>query len=253
MDTRIVLRTLRRLRDGLDPSDGRPLPDTDACQNPFVVRALFRAVEALERAEASSPGGEVRGPGEPRIDVGALRDQREGRAPWAGASAPGSGMTPEPAGAPQRPAGPPNRGRPWSADDDCRLLEAHDGGASATELAGSFGRTRNAIRSRLLLLGRADVLPEGPPLRWPLRPRGGRADARRDDPSSSDVAHRDGVPGSAPCDDATDAVEDVATLDPEPDEEASPEGGGRGGPPPSASVPSADPTPVLSGAADGST
>ena len=130
----LALQTLRRLRDGLDPADGAPLPADHPFQRSDVVRALFAGVSALEREAAACP--------EPGHGL---------RAAWASAHR----------------SAPPNQGRPWSAEDDRRLAEAFDGGASLPELAAAFGRSKNSIRSRLILLGRGD--PDGGPApRWPV-------------------------------------------------------------------------------------
>ena len=130
----LALQALRRLRDGLDPSDGVPLPSDHPFQRSDVVRALFAGVAALEREVAACP--------EP---------ERTRRAPSA--TAPRSA--------------PPNQGRPWSQEDDGRLAEAFDGGATLSDLAAAFGRSKNSIRSRLLLLGRGE-LEGGPAPRWPI-------------------------------------------------------------------------------------
>ncbi len=60
----------------------------------------------------------------------------------------------------------PNAGQPWTDEDDVRLGEAFDGGASPVELAETFGRSRTAIRARLVQLGRLDA--NAVSLRYPL-------------------------------------------------------------------------------------
>ncbi len=51
---------------------------------------------------------------------------------------------------------PANAGRPWSEEEDNRLLAAYDGGQSMAELVAAHGRTRGAISSRLVKLGRLE-------------------------------------------------------------------------------------------------
>jgi len=42
---------------------------------------------------------------------------------------------------------------PWSAEDDIRLRDKRRAGMQVADLAKTFGRTPNAIRSRLKALG----------------------------------------------------------------------------------------------------
>jgi len=51
--------------------------------------------------------------------------------------------------------------RPWSADDDASLVRQYLAGASFATLASAFGRTENAILSRLIRL-RAGIAPATP-------------------------------------------------------------------------------------------
>ena len=51
--------------------------------------------------------------------------------------------------------------RPWSAEDDASLVSQYLAGASFAALAAAFGRTENAIISRLIRL-RAGLTPAGP-------------------------------------------------------------------------------------------
>ena len=124
---------LRRMRDGRDPATDEPLPADHPFQRADVVRALFVAVEALEGPRGA---GDVAG-------------------------------EPAPPPPPRRPR-PPNAGRPWTEEDDRRLVEAFDGGADERELAEAFGRSRISVRSRLIRLGRGALLGEGPAPRYPV-------------------------------------------------------------------------------------
>jgi hypothetical protein len=51
---------------------------------------------------------------------------------------------------------PANAGKPWSEEEDNRLLAAYDGGLPIPELAEAHGRTRSAISSRLVKFGRLE-------------------------------------------------------------------------------------------------
>ncbi|HEY5809255.1 MAG TPA: hypothetical protein VIT67_14875 [Povalibacter sp.] len=73
-----------------------------------------------------------------------------------------------------RPAVPGNAGKPWTADEDQRLLQEFDRGTVIAELARSHGRTTAGIQARLEKHGRiqasATVSNNG---QW----RSGRGDA----------------------------------------------------------------------------
>ena len=51
---------------------------------------------------------------------------------------------------------PARVGQPWSAEEDERLLKAFDHGAAIKELAVAHERSRGAIQSRLVRLGRIE-------------------------------------------------------------------------------------------------
>ena len=52
---------------------------------------------------------------------------------------------------------PRNAGKPWSADEDMRLLQAFDGGATVDVLAAAHERTRAGIEARLVKHGRLEL------------------------------------------------------------------------------------------------
>ena len=52
MHTAEALRILKHLADGRDPVSGDALPATSPYQHADVTRALFRAIEALERFDS---------------------------------------------------------------------------------------------------------------------------------------------------------------------------------------------------------
>src|SRR4051812_17370291 len=52
---------------------------------------------------------------------------------------------------------PVNTGKPWSEDDDRKLLAAFDAGRSLQELAQNHERTMGSVRARLLKYGRINA------------------------------------------------------------------------------------------------
>jgi hypothetical protein len=50
---------------------------------------------------------------------------------------------------------PSNAGQSWSPEEDRKLLDGHDAGLTPKELATRHGRSKGAIDSRLVKLGRA--------------------------------------------------------------------------------------------------
>jgi hypothetical protein len=54
----------------------------------------------------------------------------------------------------QRKPQPPNAGKPWAAEDDVRLQQGFGQGLGIAQLAQELGRTRWAVESRLVKLGR---------------------------------------------------------------------------------------------------
>ena len=56
-----------------------------------------------------------------------------------------------------RPAAPGNAGKPWTEDEDQRLVAAFDANTPVATLARAHERTTGAITSRLIRLGRLQV------------------------------------------------------------------------------------------------
>ena len=52
---------------------------------------------------------------------------------------------------------PRNAGKPWSQEEDDRLLHAFDGGASVDDLTAAHERTRAGIEARLVKHGRLEA------------------------------------------------------------------------------------------------
>jgi hypothetical protein len=66
-----------------------------------------------------------------------------------------------------------NAGKPWTSDEDERLLTAFDGGATLDVLAENHQRTRTGIEARLVRYGRLDErdVRGGLGLRYTAKPR----------------------------------------------------------------------------------
>lgn len=64
---------------------------------------------------------------------------------------------------------PGHAGKPWSEEEDQRLTAAFDAGTPVAELARAHERSRGAITSRLVRLGRMQLGREGGPVMAPER------------------------------------------------------------------------------------
>ncbi len=51
---------------------------------------------------------------------------------------------------------PDNAGKPWTEEDDMKLVKMYDEGCTKKEMMSCFGRTNGAIVSRLMRLGKID-------------------------------------------------------------------------------------------------
>jgi hypothetical protein len=114
MDDEKALVILRALSNGTDPFTGETFPATSPYQHPEMVRALFQAVHALESATAG-------------------KKRQAARAATGKVS---------------------NSGKPWTKEEDDRLLATFDAGKSVDELAAEHGRSRLAIEARLAKFGK---------------------------------------------------------------------------------------------------
>ncbi|MFY8042911.1 MAG: hypothetical protein ACOVOD_08280 [Rhodoferax sp.] len=112
------------LASGVDPATGEVLPEDNPLNSPHVIRALFIASKALERA--------------------------------AGKSARAS------AGEPTTATTTAKAGKPWSDDEDQRLLADFDAGTPVAALALAHERSSGAINSRLVRLGRLQLPAKAP-------------------------------------------------------------------------------------------
>lgn len=131
MDDQEALKIISALANGAHPGTGELFARDSPYQSPDVIRALFVAQRALEqRVHPAS-----------RLQQSAVR-------------------------ASQPRAESANAGKPWSADEDQRLLQAFDADKPLTEIAQAHGRTPAGIRARLEKHGR---LEPSPATRWPAK------------------------------------------------------------------------------------
>lgn len=160
-----VLSILTSLAQGSDPETGEVLPRESVIQKPDVIRALWHAVTIFRhRVAENDHKNRKRSRGRQRWTV------EEGRRL---AQAFDSGVTIEELAATHRRTsndiqrrlvklgriekGGPNRGgETWTTEEDNRLTQAFDSGATIKELAVGHERTSGAIQSRLVRLGRIE-------------------------------------------------------------------------------------------------
>ena len=136
-----ALAILDALSGGIDPISGEAFPADSPYQHPDVVRALFHAVRLLGNGSTALT------------------------APEPAAAAPAPDDTGPAATRPARTT-PGNTGKPWSTDEDERLVAAFDAGTAPPDLARIHGRSKFAIEVRLARFERLP-LPQG--TRFPPR------------------------------------------------------------------------------------
>jgi hypothetical protein len=114
MDDNKALSIVSALANGVNPLTGEVFDADSPYQSPDIVRALFAAARAL------------------------------------------GGAANEPSASPsrQRSTAASNVGKPWSSEEDQRLLAEFDRGRSPRELASLHGRTLAGIEARLEKHGR---------------------------------------------------------------------------------------------------
>lgn len=111
------------LANGVNPTTGELFPSDSPYQSAAIIRALFIASRIMEAKLAA-----------PAPDAAPTRSPE-----WERSST-------------------SNVGKPWSAEDDRRLLAEFDGGRTAAELVKLLGRTLAGIEARLEKHGR--ISPE---------------------------------------------------------------------------------------------
>jgi hypothetical protein len=114
METKVAREILQSLADGIDPTSGEVLEGRGPFNDPQVVRALYKAIQCLDK----------------KVDN---ERKRGGRSP--------------------NPDAPPNAGKPWTAEEERVLIRAFNAGSSSADLAKTHQRTPGAIESRLEKLG----------------------------------------------------------------------------------------------------
>lgn len=116
MDHSKALNIVSTLANGVNPITGEVFASDSPYQSSEIVRALFLAARALEGGSASQPA-----------------PSRDTRA---------------------RSQGLANVGKPWTAEEDERLVTEFAKGRSPRELATIHGRTLAGVEARLEKLGR---------------------------------------------------------------------------------------------------
>jgi hypothetical protein len=109
MEPREAIEIIRKLADGVDPSTGERFPPGSTYQQADTVRALYLALEGLDR----------------------LRRVKE-----------------------KQNSGPPKAGRPWTKDEETKMLQQFDAKVDVKLIAQEMNRTTGAIWARLEKVGR---------------------------------------------------------------------------------------------------
>lgn len=145
MNAKDAYTLLETLLDGIDPLTGEMLPEEHVCQEPAVLRALHRALVALQN-EADAD------------DEANAADERKTRYPRAG--------------------------RPWTQGEDEMLREMYGRGETDYRIGKALGRSSYAVFRRIINLGiiRTGECPpadeeEDTPTPLPAVVSGGRAEA----------------------------------------------------------------------------
>jgi hypothetical protein len=146
MDDQKALSIVSALANGVNPLSGEVFPVDSPYQASDVVRALFAAARALERVRDSPPPSTA-------SPAAASRER-------------------------SRPNLPGNVGKPWSPDEDQRLLAEFEQGRKPAELAKIFGRTLAGIEARLEKHGRLTPQQRQTVNRYPKAGSDGNASSR---------------------------------------------------------------------------
>jgi len=118
MQIRNIVAILESVAAGVDPNTGERIPN-DVFHTPDVIRAFYGAANILRHS----------GPKEAKVAAPA-GEVRTSKAALAGAR--------------------------WNEAEDMRLCEEFEAGLPISEIATQHGRTRGAIESRLVKLGKVD-------------------------------------------------------------------------------------------------
>ena len=109
MDDVKALEIVRALADGVDPESGEVFGDESVYQRPDVIRAMFAAVKALEKAAKAKQ---------------------------------------------QKSIQPGRAGKRWDDEEAEKVATAYDKGFPIKEIANKYQRTKFAIESQLVKMGK---------------------------------------------------------------------------------------------------
>lgn len=112
MELERAKKLLEILADGIDPTTGEILPSNDSVNNPEIIRALHVAIKTLDRQIW-------------------FNNRKKGSESHSHAS---------------------NSGKPWTAEDDDKLCQMFDSGATKKDIRSALKRTDRAIAARLVSL-----------------------------------------------------------------------------------------------------
>ena len=115
-----VISILESVAAGIDPHSGETIPN-NVFHTADVIRAFYAAARMLRQA---TPPSETNGMS---LEEKSVRTDR-----------------------------PPSAGARWTSEEDALVCAAFDGGMAVHDIATQHGRTRGAITSRLVKLGRID-------------------------------------------------------------------------------------------------
>lgn len=133
---------IEALADGLDPTTRQPFQDCPLLQRPEVIRALYKAQEALQMQTAPA-----------LMTKSAARKQA--RAARAQALEPGLAQDAAPGGeqAIAIPRLPPHAGKKWSPEEEREIEQDFRNQQTIEAIAQAHGRTPGSIAARLVKLG----------------------------------------------------------------------------------------------------
>jgi len=109
MDADRAIEIVKSLADGVDPHTGERFPSTSSYQNADTVRALYMALDGLDRVKRSKA---------------------------------------------KQTDGPPKAGKPWTPEEEQRVLDQFDAKVDVSQISQELERTEGAIWARLEKLGR---------------------------------------------------------------------------------------------------
>lgn len=121
MNNEEARRILAQLAEGVDPITGEVFPNQHVCNEPVVIRALYKAMSALEESAHDDS-----------LPQKAEQNERCSRANQV------------------------NNSKPWTAEEDTYLRHAHRCGATYEQMSAHLLRSPRVIMCRSVFLGLAD-------------------------------------------------------------------------------------------------